>query len=162
MAAVSLLEANWISIQEIFALASRVLTRIFIGLWPKQKAGVENADLKKLVKAFDTPEDPILLMKGRFMKRGAEGAIALDYAHGEEVDWEMVSSFRGRPLSELQGFFERAKKYAPGIMSIISPSAASSTSAPTSSTPSFGATMPPPGAAATSASPATEHDAEVA
>jgi hypothetical protein len=61
MAAVSLLEANWNSILEIFGLASRVLTRIFIGLWPKQKAGVENADLKKLVEAFDTPEDPILL-----------------------------------------------------------------------------------------------------
>jgi hypothetical protein len=39
MAAVNLLEANWIAIQEIFELASRVLTRIFIGLWPKQKSG---------------------------------------------------------------------------------------------------------------------------
>jgi hypothetical protein len=38
MAAVNLLEANWISIQEIFELASCVLTRIFTGLWPKQKA----------------------------------------------------------------------------------------------------------------------------
>jgi hypothetical protein len=142
-------------------LASRVLTRIFIGLWPKQKAGVENADLKKLVKAFDTPEDPILLLKGRSVKRGAEGAIALAYAHGEEIDWEKVSSFRGWTLPELRGFLERAKKYAPGIVSIISPSAAASTSAPISSTRSSGATMPPPGAAATSASPATEHDAEV-
>jgi hypothetical protein len=34
MAAVNLLEANWISIQEIFELVSRVLTRIFVGLWP--------------------------------------------------------------------------------------------------------------------------------
>jgi hypothetical protein len=32
MAAVNLLEANWISVQEIFELASRVLTRIFVGL----------------------------------------------------------------------------------------------------------------------------------
>jgi hypothetical protein len=32
MAAVNLLESNWISIQEIFELASRVLTRIFIRL----------------------------------------------------------------------------------------------------------------------------------
>jgi hypothetical protein len=32
-------------------------------------------DLKKLAKAFDTPDDPILLMKGRSVKRGAEGAI---------------------------------------------------------------------------------------
>jgi hypothetical protein len=139
-----------------------MLTRIFIGLWPKQRVDVENADLKKLVKAFDTPEDPILLMKGRSVKRGAEGAIALYYAHGAEVDWERVSSFHGRPLSELRGFFERAKKYALGIVLIVSPSAASSTSAPASSTPSSGATMPPLGAAATSASPATEHDVEVA
>jgi hypothetical protein len=35
MAAINLLEANWISVQEIFELASRVLTRIFAGLWPK-------------------------------------------------------------------------------------------------------------------------------
>jgi hypothetical protein len=162
MVVVSLLEANWISILGIFELASRVLTRISIRLWPKQRADIENADLKKFIKAFDTPEDPILLLKGRSVKRGAEGAIALAYAHGEEVDWEKVSSFRGRPLSELRGFFERAKKYAPGIVSIISPSAASSTSAPASSTPSSGATMPPPGTAATSASPAPEQDAEVA
>jgi hypothetical protein len=86
LAAVNLLESNWISIQEIFELVSRVLTRIFVGLWPKQKGDVQDADLKKLAKAFDTPEDPILLMKGRSMKRGAEGAIALTYAHGEEVN----------------------------------------------------------------------------
>jgi hypothetical protein len=136
-----------------------VLTRIFVGLWPKQKADVANVDLKKLAKAFDTPEDPILLMKGHSVKQGAEGAIALDYAHGEEVNWEKVSSSRGRPLSKLRSFFEKAKKYVPGIMSIISPSVASLTSTPALSTPSSSAPMPPPGAAATSA---TEHDAEVA
>jgi hypothetical protein len=101
MAAVNLLESNWISIQEIFEMASRVLTRIFVGLWPKQKADVPTADLKKLAAAFDTPEDPILLMKSRSVKRGAKGAIVLTYAHGEEVNWEKVSSSRGRPLSEL-------------------------------------------------------------
>jgi hypothetical protein len=79
LAVVNLLESNWISIQEIFELASRVLTRIFVGLWPKQKADVPAANLKKLATAFDTPEDPILLMKGRSMKQGAEGAIALTY-----------------------------------------------------------------------------------
>jgi hypothetical protein len=135
-----------------------------VGLWPKHKEDVANADLNKLAKAFDTPEDPILVMKGRSVKQGAEGAIALAYAHGKEVNWEKVSSARGRPLSELRVFFERAKKYAPCIISIISPSAASSTSTPASSTPSSSAPMPPPGAAATSAMPtsATEHDAEVA
>jgi hypothetical protein len=56
MAAVNLLESNWISIQEIFELASRVLTRIFVGLWPKQKANVPATDLKKLATAFNTPK----------------------------------------------------------------------------------------------------------
>jgi hypothetical protein len=129
------------------------------------KSEVPDADLKKLAKAFDTPEDPILLMKGRSMKRGAEGAIALAYTHGEEVNWEKVSSSRGRPLSELRVFFEKAKKYAPGIVSIISPSVASSTSAtPVSSTPATSGSMPPPNTGATSTAPtsATEHDVEVA
>jgi hypothetical protein len=126
---------------------------------------VPDADLKKLAKAFDTPEDPILLMKGRSVKRGAEGAIALTYAHGEEVNWEKVISSHGRPLSELRGFFEKVKKYAPGIVSIISPSAASSTSAtPVSLTPATSGSMPPPNAGATSSAPtsATEPDADVA
>jgi hypothetical protein len=86
MATVSLLEANWISVQEIFELVNRMLTRIFVGLWSKQKAEVQDNDVKKLAKAFDTPDDPILLMKGLSLKRGAEGAIALSYAHGEEVN----------------------------------------------------------------------------
>jgi hypothetical protein len=164
MAAVNLLESNWISIQEIFELASRVLTRIFIRLWPKQKADMPATDLKKLATAFNTPKDPILLMKSRSVKRGVEGAIELTYAHGEEVNWEKVSSSRGRPLSELRGFFEKAKKYALGIMSIISPLAASLTSATlVSSTPATSGSMPPPNTGATSSAPtsAVDPDAEV-
>jgi hypothetical protein len=164
MAAVNLLEANWIFVQEIFELASRVLTRIFVGLWPKQRAEVPETDLKKLAKAFDTPDDPILLMKGRFVKRGAEGAIALAYTHGEEVNLENVSSSRGRRLSELRVFFKKAKKYAPGIISIISPSAASTTSAtPVSSTPVTSGSMPPLNTGATSSTPTiADPEAEVA
>jgi hypothetical protein len=60
MTAVNLLEENWISIQEIFELVSRILTWMFVGLWPKKKAEVPKDDLKKLTKAFDTTEDPIL------------------------------------------------------------------------------------------------------
>jgi hypothetical protein len=127
MTAMNLLESNWISIQEIFELVNRVLTRIFVGLWPKQKADMPADDLRKLAKVFDTPEDLILLMKSRSVKRGAEGAIALTYVHGEEVDWEKVSSSRGRPFSELWSFFKKAKKYALGIMSIVSPLVASTT-----------------------------------
>jgi hypothetical protein len=37
MTAVNLLEANWISIQEIFELVSRVLTRMFVGLWSNKR-----------------------------------------------------------------------------------------------------------------------------
>jgi hypothetical protein len=143
---------------------NRVLTRIFIGLWPKQNADVPADDLKKLAKVFDTPEDPILLMKSRSVKRGMEGAILLTYVHGEEVDWEKVSSSRGRPLSELRSFFEKVKKYAQGIVSIVSPSAASTTSStPVSLTPTTSASMPPPNTRATfsTLTAATDPEAEV-
>jgi hypothetical protein len=68
MTTVNLLEANWISIQEIFELVSRVLARMFIGLWPKQKEVVPKDDVKKLAKAFDTTDDPILQLKGLSLK----------------------------------------------------------------------------------------------
>jgi hypothetical protein len=121
--------------------------------------------LKNLAKAFDTPDDPILAMKGLSLKRGAEGAIAFSYAHGEEVNWEKVSSSHSRPRSELKAFFEKAKKYAPGIVSMISPSAASATSTvPISSTPATSGSVPPPDAGAASAMPtsAADREAEVA
>jgi hypothetical protein len=164
MAAVNLLELHWISVQEVLELTRRVLTRIFVGLWPKKKADMPRDDLKKLAAVFDTAEDPILSMKSRSMKRGAKGAIVLAYSHSEEVNWEKVSSSRGRPLSKLMGFFEKAKKYALGIVSIITPSAASSSSTPASLTPATSASMPPPNVGATSSVPtsATEPDAEVA
>jgi hypothetical protein len=159
LAAVSLLEANWISVQEIFELVNRVLTRIFVGLWPKQKANVP--DLKNLAEAFDTSDDPILAMKGLSLKRGAEGAIAFSYAHGEEVNWEKVRSSPGRPRVELKAFFEKAKKYAPGIVSMISPSAASVTgTTPISSTPATSGSVPPPDAGAASATPTSAADRE--
>jgi hypothetical protein len=165
MATVSLLEANWISVREIFDLVNRVLTWIFIRLWSKQKAEVPNNDVKKLAQAFDTTDDPILLMKGLSLKRGAEGGIALSYAHGEEVNWEKVGSSHGRPRSELKDFFEKAKKFAPGIVAMISPSAASAaTSTSISSTPATSGSVPPPNAGAASATPtsAADREAEVA
>jgi hypothetical protein len=159
LAAVSLLEANWISVQEIFELVSRVLARIFVRLWPKKKADV--LDLKNLAKAFDTNDDPILTMKGLSLKRGTEGAIAFAYVHGEEVNWEKVSSSLGRPRSELKAFFEKAKKYAPGIVSMISPSAASTTgTTPISSTSATSGSMPPPDAGTASATPTSATDRE--
>jgi hypothetical protein len=121
-------------------------------------------DLKKLATTFDAIKDPILAMKSHSVKRGVEGAIALAQSHGEEVDWEKVSSSRAQPLLELLGFFEKAKKYAPGIVSIITPSVASLTSTPSSLTHAASASMPPPstGAASSAPSTATEPAAEVA
>jgi hypothetical protein len=164
MAVVNLLESNWISVQEILELTRRVLTRMFVGLWPKKRADMPADDLKKLATTFDTIKDPTLEKKSRSVKRGVEGAIALAQSHGEEVDWKKVSSFRAQPLSELLGFFEKAKKYAPGIMSIITPSAVSSTSTPASLTPAASVSMPPPSAGAASFAPSTttELAAEVA
>jgi hypothetical protein len=161
---VNLLELHWKSVQKVLEVTRRVLTRFFVGLWPKKKADMPATDLKKLAAFFDTAEDPILLMKSRSVKQGAEGAIALAYSHGEEVDWEKVSSSRGRPLSKLLGFFEKAKKYTPGIVLIITHSAASSTSTPVSSTPATSGSMPPPNVGATSSAPTstTELYAEVA
>jgi hypothetical protein len=101
---------------------------MFIGLWPKKKAEAPKDDLKKLAKAFDTTEDPILQLKGLSLKRGVEGAITLSYAHGADFYWEKVSSPHGRTHAELKAFFEKAKKLAPALASIISPSAASATS----------------------------------
>jgi hypothetical protein len=164
LAAVDLLESNWKLVQEVLQLTRHMLMWMFSGLWPKKKAEMPVDNLKKLAEAFDTIEDPILTMKSQSVKRGVKGVIALAQSHGEEVDWEKVSSSRARPLSELLGFFEKAKKYAPGIVSIITPSAASSTSTPSSSTPAASALMPPPSAGADSFTPSTamEPAAEVA
>jgi hypothetical protein len=140
-----------------------MLTWIFVGLWPKKKADVP--DLKDLAKAFDTEEDPILTMKGLSLKQGAEWAIAFAYSHGEEVNWEKVSSSLSHPRSKLKAFFEKAKKYAPGIVSMISPLAASATgTTPISSTPATSGSVPLPDAGTASATPtsATDHEAEVA
>jgi hypothetical protein len=104
-------------------------------------------------------------MKGLSLKRGAEGAIALSYAHGEEIDWEKVSSSHGRSRSKLKAFFEKAKRFAPGIVAKISPSAASAASSTLiSSTLATSGSVPPLNAGAASATPssATDREAEVA
>jgi hypothetical protein len=162
--AVDLLELNWKLVQEVLQLTRRVLMRMFVRLWPKKKEEMSVDKLKKLAETFDTLADPVLAMKRRSVKRGVEGAIALAQSHGEETDWEKISSSRAHPLSELLGFFKKAKEYAPGIVSIIIPSAASSTLAPSSSTPAPISSMPPPSATADSSAPSTttEPAAEVA
>jgi hypothetical protein len=60
MNAVNLLEENWICIQETFELVSRVLSRLFAGLWLKKRATVLKDNLTELAKSFDATEDPTL------------------------------------------------------------------------------------------------------
>jgi hypothetical protein len=132
--------------------------RIFVRLWPKKKEEMPADNLWKLAEAFDTLEDYVLTMKHTSVKWGVEGAIALAQSHGEKVDWEKIGSSRARPLSEMLGFFKKAKEYAPGIVSLITPSAASSTSVLASSTPPTSATAADSSAPSTS----TKHAAEVA
>jgi hypothetical protein len=159
---VNLLEANWISIQETFELVSRVLSRLFVGLWPKKKAEVPKDNLEKPAKAFDTTEDPTLQLKGLSLKHGAEGAIALSFAHGADFDWEKVSSPHGRTRDEMKVSFEKAKKLAPALVEIISPSTASAAS--TAPPPAAKDPAPPSTAGEQFAMPssATEQNAEVA
>jgi hypothetical protein len=96
------------------------------------------------------------------LKHGAEGAIALSYAHGADFDWEKVSSPHGHTRAELKAFFEKAKKLAPALASIISPSVASATS--TAPTPATEEPMPPStvGKEFIIPSSATEQNAKVA
>jgi hypothetical protein len=162
MTAVNLLEANWISIQETFELVSRVLSRLFAGLWLKKRAAVLKDSLTELAKSFDTTEDPTLQLKGLSIKRGAEGAIALSLVHGTNFDWERVSSPHGHTRDEMKTFFKKAKKLAPALLTTISPSAASAVSA----TPLPAAEDPVPpltsGEEVAAPSSATEHNVEVA
>jgi hypothetical protein len=162
MTAVNLLEENWISIQEIFELVNRVLSRLFVGLWPKKRAAVPKDDLNNLAKSFDTTEDPTLQLKGLSIKRGAEGAIALSLAHGTDFDWERVSTPHGRTRDEMKTFFEKAKKLAPALVTLISPSASSAASA--APPPAVKDPVPPSTSGKESAVPssATEQNAEVA
>jgi hypothetical protein len=80
------------------------------------------------------------------------------------VNWEKVSSSPGRPRSELKPFFEKANKYAPGIVSMISPLTASATGTVPILTPATSGSIPPPDAGVASAMPssATDREAEVA
>jgi hypothetical protein len=162
MDAVNQLEENWISVQETFELVGRVLSRLFVGLWPKRKATVPKDNLTELAKSFDTTEDPLLQFKALSIKRGAEGAIALSLAHGTDFDWEKVNAPLGYSRDEMKIFFEKAKKLAPALLSTISPSAASSV--PAASTSVVKDPIPPStsGEEAAVPSSATEHNAEVA
>jgi hypothetical protein len=162
MDAVNQLEENWISIQETFELVGRVLSRLFVGLWPKRRSAMPKDNLTDLAKSFDIVDEPTLQLKGISIKRGAEGAIALSLAHGTDFDWERVSSPHGHTRDEMKVFFEKAKKLAPALLTTISPSAASAVPA---TTPAVAKDPVPPSTSGddlAAPSSSTEHNAEVA
>jgi hypothetical protein len=131
-------------------------------LWPKKRASVLKDNLSNLAKSFDTTKDPTPQLKGLSIKRGAEGAIALSFAHGTDFDWEKVSSPHGRSRDEMKAFFEKAKKLAPALVTIISLLASSAVSAappPTVEDPVLPSTSSKEFAVPSSA---TEQNAEVA
>jgi hypothetical protein len=63
-----------------------VLPRLFLGLFPKKKKDMPVGNLRNLVDAFDTLEDPVLQLKLSSVRKGVEGTIALTQSHGENVD----------------------------------------------------------------------------
>jgi hypothetical protein len=54
-------------------------------LFPKKKNDMPINNLRNLVEAFDTLEDPVLQLKLSSVRRGVEGMIALTQSHGENV-----------------------------------------------------------------------------
>jgi hypothetical protein len=110
---------------------------MFVGLFPKKRDELPAGNLRKLVEAFDTIEDPILAIKLTSVKQGVEGMIALAQSHGKEVDWEKVGSSYACPPAEMTEFFKKVKGCAPKLVSLILPTPTPSTPAPGTSAPSL-------------------------
>jgi hypothetical protein len=104
-------------------------------LFPKKKNAMHVGNLRNLDETFDTLEDPVLELKLSSVRRGVEGTIALSQSHGENVDWEKVSSAYARRPEEMKNFFAEAKKYTPKLVSLILPAPTPLASAPSSSAP---------------------------
>jgi hypothetical protein len=85
-------------------------------LFPKKKNEMPIGNLRNLVEAFDTLEDPVLKLKLSSVRKGVEGTIPLTQSHGENVDREKVSSAYARCPEEMKEFFAEAKKYAPKLV----------------------------------------------
>jgi hypothetical protein len=132
---VDVLDLNWRIVRDVLQRTCHVLPRLFVGLFLKKKDEMPIGNLRKLVKALDTLEDPVLQMKLSSVKQGVEGTIALTQSHGENVDWEKVGSSYARRPAEMKEFFVKAKEYAPKLVSLILPAPVPLTSAPSSCAP---------------------------
>jgi hypothetical protein len=126
-------ESNFWNARNVLQKNQHVLTRLFAELFKKKE--IPSSNLRQLVDAFDTLEDPTLALKRSLVRRGAEATVALAMSHGENVDWEKVSSSHARGPLEMKGCFAEANKYSPNLVSLILHVPASSTAAPSSSAP---------------------------
>jgi hypothetical protein len=57
---VGILESNWRNLRNILQQTRHVVPRLFAGLFPKKKNDIPIGNLRNLVEAFDTLEDPVL------------------------------------------------------------------------------------------------------
>jgi hypothetical protein len=96
---------------------------------------------------LDTSEDPMLPLKRLSTKIGAKVTMALAMSHGENVDWDKVSSSMAKDDDlkdvSIKAFLEEAKKYSSKMTALILPDDAPSTSAaPSASAMPAAATTP--------------------
>jgi hypothetical protein len=57
---IGVLESNWRNVRNVFQQTRHVLPRLFVGLFPKKKNDMLVGNLRNLVEAFNTLEDPVL------------------------------------------------------------------------------------------------------
>jgi hypothetical protein len=74
---VDVLESNWRIVRDILQQTRHLLPRLFVGLFPKKKDELLVSNLRKLVEAFNTLEDPVLQKKLSSVKQGVKRTIAL-------------------------------------------------------------------------------------
>jgi hypothetical protein len=107
--AIDMLESNFKNATSVLQHTQHVPTLLFREFFPKKKKDMPE-NLHRLVKTFDTPEDPTLLLKRSSMKRGTEATVALAMSHGEDVDWAKVSSFHAQGAAVMKHFFCRSEE----------------------------------------------------
>jgi hypothetical protein len=137
--AVGVLEATYDLARDIISHTRRLCSRLFGMFFPKKKKEMSE-HLGKLVDKLDTPEDPTLSLKRFSTEIGAKVTMALAMAHGEEVNWDKVSSSMAKDEDGkdviMKTFLDEAKKYSPKMTALIIPDKTPLASA----TPSYSAT----------------------
>jgi hypothetical protein len=84
-----------------------MLMRIFVRLWLKKKEEMLVNNLRKLAEAFNTLEDPVLIMKRTSVKQGVQGAIAFSQSHGKKWTGKRLALPMFVPFRRCLGFSRR-------------------------------------------------------